>query len=296
LLPRIVRVGDSFESGVVVSAPDAGAEPLTVTVTATVVPPPAPTLAHRRLRQAADGAATAAQPAAAVELSPENPFSRTATLSAAKQQQEVRFKFTAARLGSARLRFDVRVGGGAAASDSANYEVDVLGRQGSVFLATSLALQAGANGTGAGQVEGLALPEAEPGSGSVDLVAGVGNLPFLKVRAGAALPGCRCWACGAPPVAQLLGGCIGARHKRPWHQSDPSQSFQSHLVCLAPLVCVWRRRDVEALSWPPALRPAADSPLPCRRSPLALFPPSSDHVCVPSGAAGTGPPSQPLRT
>jgi hypothetical protein len=50
-----------------------------------------------------------------------------------------------------------------------------------VFVATSFALQPGTNAS-AGQAEGLALPEADPGSGSVDLVAGVGNLPFLQVR------------------------------------------------------------------------------------------------------------------
>jgi hypothetical protein len=175
-----VRVGDTFESGVIVSAPDAGAEPLPITITASVVPPAAPTLARRRLAQA-DGAAAPA-PAAAIALGAEAASTRTVTLSAAKQQQEVRFRFSAGALGAASLRFDARVGDATATSDSAAYEVPVLGRQGPVFLATSLALQAGANGTGSAAVEGLALPEAEPGSGSVDLVAGVGNLPFLQVR------------------------------------------------------------------------------------------------------------------
>lgn len=174
-----MRVGDTFESGVLVSAPDAGATPLAITVKATVTPPGAnatDAAARRRLQQAATSAA--------VRLLPEDPTSRSTALSAARQQREVRFRFSAAAVGAAGLRFDVYVNGAAAAADSAEYDLEVLGRQGEVFIATSLALQPGA-GAGA-QPEGLELPEADAGSGAVDLVAGVGNLPYLQVRAGCA--------------------------------------------------------------------------------------------------------------
>jgi hypothetical protein len=195
-------VGDVFDSGVLVSAPDAGAEPLTVTVKASVTPAASGAAAdaaaaegsggsRRRAllaaRQGAGGAA-AAQQVQSVVLLPSDPYTRGAALSAARQQVEVRFRFKAAAVGAAGLRFDVFVQGSDAASDSASYDVPVLGRQAPVFLATSFALQPGAGLLGAGsRGEGLALPEADPGNGAVDLVAGVGNLPFLQASARASL-------------------------------------------------------------------------------------------------------------
>ncbi|GBF96123.1 hypothetical protein Rsub_08871 [Raphidocelis subcapitata] len=258
-LPRIVRVGDDFEAGVLVSAPDAGAEALPVTVRATLVEPPslkaaakaapangtapaaavapangtaaaaapangaaapangaapsismaapppatapviAPAVGGRSLladtpgaeaaggEAAADGGAPAGvdPTQASVVLRPGAPSERATALTGARQQREVRFPLSAARVGAAAVRFDLFIGdaqSGAGPVDSAVYEFPVLGRQAPVFLATSFALNpgAGANGSGAGQVEGLALPEADPGSGSVDVFAGVGNLPFLQ--------------------------------------------------------------------------------------------------------------------
>ncbi|KAI8474281.1 MAG: hypothetical protein J3K34DRAFT_375003 [Monoraphidium minutum] len=173
-LPRMVRVGDVFEAGVLVSAPDAGAAPITVTITATVTRPTA---------ELADpeGAAAPANGSSSISLLPRDPFSREAVLSASRQQAEVRFRFSASEVGSSGVRFDAYLKGSASkAADSAAYDIPVLGRQGSVFLATSFALQPGAGLLGSGQTEGLALPEADPGSGTVDLVAGVGNLPFLQ--------------------------------------------------------------------------------------------------------------------
>ncbi|GBF96122.1 hypothetical protein Rsub_08870 [Raphidocelis subcapitata] len=268
-LPRIVRVGDDFEAGVLVSAPDAGAEALPVTVRATLVEPPslkaaakaaptngtaaaatpangtapaavslangsaptaaapangaaapangaapsismaapppatapaiAPAVGGRSLladtlgaeaaggEAAADGGAPAGvdPPQASVVLLRGAPSERATALTGARQQREVRFPLSAARVGAAAVRFDLFIGdaqSGGSPVDSAVYEFPVLGRQAPVFLATSFALNPGAgpNGSGAGQVEGLALPEADPGSGSVDVFAGVGNLPFLQ--------------------------------------------------------------------------------------------------------------------
>ncbi|KAI8474284.1 MAG: hypothetical protein J3K34DRAFT_456831 [Monoraphidium minutum] len=173
-LPRMVRVGDVFEAGVLVSAPDAGAAPITVTITVTVTRPTA---------ELADpeGAAAPANGSSSIALLPRDPFSREAALSASRQQAEVRFRFSASEVGSSGVRFDAYLKGSASkASDSAAYDIPVLGRQGPVFLATSFALQPGTGLLSAGQTEGLALPEADPGSGTVDLVAGVGNLPFLQ--------------------------------------------------------------------------------------------------------------------
>ena len=180
----IVRVGDEFESGVLVSSPGVGAAPLTVTIKASVA---APSNASGPTAAAATATTAAAGPAA-IRLLPEDPTSREVTLTAAAQQREVRFRFKALAVGAAGLRFDAFVGGGGAksgsssgsagAADSAAFDVPVLARQGQVFLATSFALQGTPNGTAA--AEGLALPAADPGSGAVELTAGVGNLPFVK--------------------------------------------------------------------------------------------------------------------
>jgi hypothetical protein len=133
------------------------------------------------------GAAEAVAPGkAVVKLLPGAPSARATALSGARQQREVRFGLSADRVGPAAVRFDLYLGdehSEGSPVDSAVYEFPVMGRQAPVFVATSFALNpaASGNGSGAGQVEGLALPEADPGSGSVDVFAGVGNLPFLQV-------------------------------------------------------------------------------------------------------------------
>lgn len=195
----MVRVGDEFLSGVLVSAADVGAAPLTVTITATITPP-AGNSSIAKGSKAADGGTSNDY---AIQLAAGSPVTREVTLTPSKQQREVRFRFSAAAVGGAGLRFDAYLGSSkalqlqsgavrsAATVDSASFDVPVLGRQPPVFLATSFALQpasspsislSAAGGLQSGQAEGLALPAADPGSGYVDLVAGVGNLPFVKVR------------------------------------------------------------------------------------------------------------------
>ncbi|KAF8068259.1 hypothetical protein HT031_001946 [Scenedesmus sp. PABB004] len=73
-----------------------------------------------------------------------------------------------------------QLGGGGWVADQVQGDVAVLGQQGAVFLATSFALSAGTNGSG--RAEGLVLPDAAPGSGTVQLIAGVGNLPAIKAN------------------------------------------------------------------------------------------------------------------
>lgn len=98
--------------------------------------------------------------------------------------QEVRFQFSAASVGNATLRFSATVGGATAAvADSVQLVIPVLGVQSDVWVATSFAIRPNAsNGAVASRQEGLLLPKAVNGSGSLDLVAGVGYLPAVKVR------------------------------------------------------------------------------------------------------------------
>ncbi len=106
---------------------------------------------------------------------------------------QVRFNFTAAALGDASFEFTVTDESGASdalftvtdesgASDALVASTPVLPQQSPVFVATSFALRGNAsanNDSSVGWQEGLALPEAAPGSGSLDLLAGVGYLPAI---------------------------------------------------------------------------------------------------------------------
>lgn len=68
-------------------------------------------------------------------------------------------------------------------ADAVQGDVEVRGQQSSLFVATSFSLQALGDEAGSkGRQEGLALPDATPGSGTLDLLAGVGYLPAVKVR------------------------------------------------------------------------------------------------------------------
>lgn len=60
-------------------------------------------------------------------------------------------------------------------------KVPVLGKQGPVWIATSFAVRGSNSSSVVNRVEGLALPAAENGSGSISLVAGVGYLPAVQV-------------------------------------------------------------------------------------------------------------------
>lgn len=168
--PRVVRAGDFFEAGVVVSTPGATSEQrVSVTASAGML----------------DG--TAGKPV----VLQSGAASDTATVPVpAGGQQELRFRFAARAVGNATLRFaaTAAVGAGgagsrdAAAADSLEVTLPVLGRQGEVFVATSFAVRppnaSGAAAT-AGRAEGLALPRAEAGAGALELLAGVGYLPAV---------------------------------------------------------------------------------------------------------------------
>ncbi|GIL68720.1 hypothetical protein Vafri_21968 [Volvox africanus] len=153
-VPKFVRVGDTFEAGVVVTV---GSAPATVNVTLQV------------LNQSKSS------------LRSVGPISQMVTFSGNSLQVEVRFNFTARAVGTTSLVFaasDSAPGGG---KDSLQVEIDVEGQQGDVWLATSFALASNAsfNGSNPRWVEGIDLPAAVPGSGGLTLVAAVGYLPTV---------------------------------------------------------------------------------------------------------------------
>ena len=89
--------------------------------------------------------------------------------------QELVFGFSADQMVDAELQFSAS---STAGSDAFTASLPVLAAQDSVFLATSMQV----DGTAAGTpwAEGIALPDAVPGSGSLSLSAGVGYLPTVE--------------------------------------------------------------------------------------------------------------------
>ncbi|GFH16882.1 A2M domain-containing protein, partial [Haematococcus lacustris] len=162
-LPRAVRINDTFQAGVLVTAPGyAGPGPLPVTVSVQVIP-------------AASSDAVAQGPLQLLSQS----ATANVTLTPEATQQEVRFNFSAASLGSATLLFNAEDSSGA--GDALQVNVPVLAQQGAVTLATSFALRPSNSSQGPSWQEGLVLPQAVPGSGALGLVAGVGYLPALQI-------------------------------------------------------------------------------------------------------------------
>ncbi|GLI68394.1 hypothetical protein VaNZ11_012780 [Volvox africanus] len=160
-LPRFARVGDVFQSGVIVTV---GSAPATVNV---------------QLQIGGDA------------LSATGPLRQTVTFAAEEGlQREVRFNFSAVAIGRVNLSFaaeDAQPGGGA---DALQLQLSVAGQQGDVWVATSFALSAlppssnassSSSGGGGGMQwqEGMELPAVVPGSGGLNLTAGVGYFPAI---------------------------------------------------------------------------------------------------------------------
>ncbi|KAG2434208.1 hypothetical protein HXX76_007934 [Chlamydomonas incerta] len=209
-VPRFVRVGDKFEAGVVVTV---GSAPASVTVSVKVADgvcgggggsnsSSSGGCAGKAARAAKGGegssgggapgalrltGAAGAEGAAGAAGGGGTEASMTVTFTAGGGlQQEVRFSFAAAALGSANLTFAAAEsapggGGGGGGSDSLSLELPVYGQQGDVWVATSFALKAlpASDSDVVQWQEGLALPDAVPGSGGLSLTAGVGYLPAL---------------------------------------------------------------------------------------------------------------------
>jgi hypothetical protein len=203
-LPRQVRTGDNFTAGVLVEAPGTVSD-ITVTVTAA-------------LQHAGTGSSGSVKvmhmggaKTATVQLTPSKPQQEVRFSFHADSigSQNITFAVTAAGGGPAAAAEDAAASGlrhhlrrlmqllpGAALSPSAaagtaaagavadqvQLQVPVLGKQGPVWVATSFALRAseGNSSTKGSWQEGLVLPSAERGSGSIELVAGVGSLPAIQ--------------------------------------------------------------------------------------------------------------------
>eukprot|EP01050_Picozoa_sp_SAG11_P010851 SAG11_NODE_1111_length_5823_cov_2.384172_1_plen_1074_part_10 len=153
-VPRIVRVGDAFECGFTISASDPNFEQQ-VQIDANIV---------------RGGLSAAAASSRVVNIAGSSP-------------QEVTFAFSAGQMLDASLQFSAS---SAAGSDAFTAELPILAPQGSVFVATSMAVEGGADGAPP-WAEGIALPDAVPGSGSLTISAGIGFLPTVEALSKALL-------------------------------------------------------------------------------------------------------------
>lgn len=206
-LPRQVRVGDSFSAGVLVEAPGTVSD-VTVVVSAAV-------------QQPASGSSSTSSSVLSLQqdsthivtLSPGQPqqevrfafeadsigvqnitFTATANTGGLRPpaNRGLRHLLAAAEAPSAagavralrQFLANRRAGSTQAApagnvADQVQLQVPVNGKQGGVVIATSFAVR-GSSGGNSWQ-EGMELPRAEPGSGSISLIAGVGSLPAIQV-------------------------------------------------------------------------------------------------------------------
>ncbi|CAD7696314.1 unnamed protein product, partial [Ostreobium quekettii] len=153
--PRIVRVGDVFDAGVIItlSGGTAAEEPVSVSLTV------------EGGEEAVLAAVGETQKSVVVD---------------GDGQVEVRFKLEALALGEG--AFNITADDGKGASDALRLTVPVLGLQDAVTVATSFAIQA-SEGEAAQATEGLDLPAALPGTGGLELLAGVGRLPAVLANA-----------------------------------------------------------------------------------------------------------------
>lgn len=203
-LPRQVRVGDSFSAGVLVEAPGTVSN-VTVVVSAAVQQPASGSSSSSVLSLGQDSSRI-------VTLSPGQPQQEVRFAFEADSIGVQNITFTAtANTGGLRgptnrgLRHllaaeassaagavralrqflaNRRAGNTQAApagnvADQVQLQVPVNGKQGSVVIATSFAVRGSSSGNS--WQEGMELPRAELGSGSISLIAGVGSLPAIQV-------------------------------------------------------------------------------------------------------------------
>ncbi|PNH12233.1 hypothetical protein TSOC_000852 [Tetrabaena socialis] len=164
-VPRFVRVGDVFEAGVVVTV---GSAPATISVVVLV------------------------------EDADSSPLTLTGTTTKAATfapggglQQEVRFSFSAAAIGTATLTFSASDGQPGGATDALKLTVPVegkAGQQGDVWVATSFAIPPVDDTALVQWQEGMDLPSAVPGSGGCGGARRQGGRVVMAARAEPAVP------------------------------------------------------------------------------------------------------------
>eukprot|EP01025_Chloroclados_australasicus_P034639 TRINITY_DN3539_c0_g2_i1.p1 TRINITY_DN3539_c0_g2~~TRINITY_DN3539_c0_g2_i1.p1 ORF type:complete len:2104 (+),score=260.43 TRINITY_DN3539_c0_g2_i1:139-6450(+) len=152
--PRQVRVQDSFQAGVIITISEDqvryfDGDVITVDVTAEVIDPIIPDVEGDLV---------------------------TSVAVVVGEPVEIGFQFSVDVLGEGEVKFTATDSTGS--SDSRKATIPVNGQQGPVSLATSFAVQGSVEGST--WWEGLQIPEAVAGSGTIEVSAGVGRLPAIQ--------------------------------------------------------------------------------------------------------------------
>ncbi|CAD7704606.1 unnamed protein product [Ostreobium quekettii] len=178
-VPRIVRVGDEFEAGMIVSLFGTRGKPSPVVATLFADPG-----ASKALEFLSDnGTVLPADSASGAEgvgscdpgsLSCLAPVTAKTLLTDEDGQVEVRFLFSAVQLGETNLTIRADSGGN---SDALQISIPVLAQQEEVQLATSFTIRS--DKWEERSEEGLKIPDAVPGTGTLGVAAGVGRLPSV---------------------------------------------------------------------------------------------------------------------
>lgn len=224
--PRFARVGDTFEAGALVA--NTGDSPMEVEVTAFA----SGTVALRSGENATR--ALTVQPGASTE---------------------VRFALGAGALGSGSLQVDARQVAGGEAADSLVVDIPVVGLQDPMFVASSFALGSVNTSETSSWTEGLDLPAAAPGSGTINITAGVGQLPAVAALADRAVQtrpegdeeASAGWALAALTAPYVLaqysdaGGALGS--------AEDAASYAETLLGFAPAGLTSQQIGLVAARW-----------------------------------------------
>ena len=173
-VPRLSRVGDEFTCGVTVTASDAAFDS-DVTLSVNV------------------------ESGGVILLTP---ASQTVAVDGTRPH-EITFGFSAVSLEAANLVFSLAAG---ASNDALSAEIPVLSAQQPVSIATSMGITA--TQTAVPWMEGLQLPDAVPGSGSLGLLVGVGYLPAVRTISTALTSPAPCvdtsWCSGHDLISSMI--------------------------------------------------------------------------------------------
>ena len=172
--PRFVRIGDEFEAGVIVTLSTEEREGVKVTVTLLGDPAEARNIVFLGDDVTEGAFGEEEECDGDEELSCLVVLQEQEFESDVDGQVEVRFRFAAVRLGDANITIRADALG---ESDALQVTLPVLAQQNPVVLGTSFSINP--ENDPVTSEEGLQFPDAVPGSGSLNLIAGVGKFPTV---------------------------------------------------------------------------------------------------------------------
>ncbi|GMH45788.1 hypothetical protein BSKO_13751 [Bryopsis sp. KO-2023] len=172
--PRLVRVGDSFEAGAVVTATGKEPEGLPVTVTLLTDPTASNSIEYIPSDDSGKPSVRGADACSPDGVDCLVTLEKKVFETDSDGQAEVRFRFNATRVGNATVSIRADAPG---MSDALELSFPVVEQQVPVQIATSFTVRGKSSRNS--WSEGLQLPDALPGTGTIEISAGVGRVPSV---------------------------------------------------------------------------------------------------------------------